>query len=127
MSKKLLVHVYYNLNKKMFSIKMGTKVIAHSDSLVLKNAIFKVSQRGWERVQKTGVRNVHAGVTGELIFNPEEFPEKLPKEKIRYNPFKSSNFLKENGEPIIKADVVLFKNGRCYANFLQPILHKDQL
>ena len=114
MVRNLRVHIYYNLHKHLFSVKIGSKVVAHAESLLLKNATFKVGKKGWERVVKTGVRNVHAGVTGELVFNPQEFPKKMPSEKVSYNPFRSNQFLKENNQPINEASLVYFNNGKCF-------------
>jgi len=93
---------------------MGNKVVAHSESLLLKNATFKVSQKGRERVVKTGVRNVHAGVVGDLVFDPQEFPKEMPSTVVRYNPFRSNQFLKESLEPVENAPLVYFHKGKCF-------------
>ncbi len=108
------VKIYYNLHKKLFSVKMGSTVIAHSESLVLKDAVFQVSQKGRQRVLDTGVRNVHAGVTGELIINPQQLPKKMPKNIVRYNPFRSEHFLDEKDQPVKQADLVYFNKGQCF-------------
>lgn len=71
------VFVYFNLHKKLFSIKAleGSnkgRVIAHSSSVSLKDASCKVSEAGRQRVIKEKRKNVHAGVVGTLLEKPNK-------------------------------------------------------
>lgn len=105
------VFVYFNLIKKMFSIrdiKTGL-VIAHSNDLYLHDAEFKVSEAGRQRVLKTKRKNVHAGVSG-YILNAEIL---LPY-KASYNPYKYSSFVDvDTKNPIYKASIAhLYVNDR---------------
>jgi hypothetical protein len=63
------VQVYFNLHKKVFSIRdMKTRrVIGHSSLVHLENVKFKVSQAGRKRVLDTKRKNVHAFVEGDLL------------------------------------------------------------
>jgi len=100
------VFVYFNLRKKLFSAKAleGSckgKVIAHRRRLSLRNACFKVSEAGRQRVLRERRKNVHAGVVGEwfdgliLVENRTE---------VTYNPYKYETFvLKFNEHPITSA------------------------
>jgi len=61
------VFVYRNIHKNCLSVrnvKTGL-VMAHVDSITLKNVKFKVSAKGRERVLKEKAKNVHAGVEVE--------------------------------------------------------------
>jgi hypothetical protein len=113
------VYVYYNLHKKVFSIKScdTKKVIAHSGSVVLSDAVFKVSKAGRERVLREKQKNVHAGVQGELVvLNNKDFTHKPSKVKeATYNPYLYESFVdKETKKPIDKASTVFLKDKRIY-------------
>lgn len=86
------VFVYFNLHKKTFSVKnLSTGiVVAYLDNVNLKDAIFKVSQKGRERVLQEKRKNVHAGVVG--VFTYEEFNQSLTKQ-AKYNPYKYESFV----------------------------------
>jgi len=64
------VKVYRNLNDKtgnqMYSIQQGGLVVAHANSIELKQVEFKVNMGGYNRYIKTGVRNAHAFAIGYL-------------------------------------------------------------
>lgn len=66
------VFVYFNLHKKVFSVRAMEgenkgRVIAHTTTVELRDAVFKVSQAGRERVLKEKRKNVHAGVQGQWV------------------------------------------------------------
>ena len=97
----LKVFVYFNLRKKCWSVRYKGKVIAHASSVAIDNAEFKVSEKGRQRVLKSGVKNVHAGVAGFLravdFPVPGPFPKATPGPTIKlteisYNPWKSKYF-----------------------------------
>jgi hypothetical protein len=102
------VFVYYNLHKKLWSIKAleGSsrgRVVAHRTHVFLVNAYGKVSQAGRGRVLKEKRKNVHAGIVGEWM--PEgwqaswDFDESLWTE-VTYNPYLYSTFVyKEDEKP----------------------------
>jgi hypothetical protein len=114
------VFVYFNINLSdklktpYFSVKdMSTgRVIGHETSFMVKDAIFKVSQAGNERVNREGKKNVHAGVVGYLV---HEEPRALDT-PVTYNPYKYKSFVKVEGEtPIHSADLVSFKDKKLTA------------
>lgn len=71
------VFVYFNLHKKVFSVKdvKTGRVIAHANTVKLQNAYPKVSEKGRQRVLKEQRKNVHAGIRGELEYYSDEMPE----------------------------------------------------
>lgn len=101
----LKVFVYFNLHKKVFSIKAlegayKGLVIAHSETVLLSEAVTKVSQAGRKRVLAEKAKNVHAGITGSLLLNQEVSTE---GRELTYNPYKYSSFVyKDNKEPATK-------------------------
>lgn len=114
----LKVFVYKNLTKSCFSVRSVEtgKVIAHVASLQLRNARFKVSEAGRKRVLKEGRKNVHAGVEGELLIDPNDF---LPDEKfpvcVFYNPYNSpACFYNNKCLRVDEAEQVLFKDGKVF-------------
>ena len=113
------VFVYFNLHKKLFSIRSEDtkRVIYHTDSVILSDAIFKVSQAGRQRVLKEQRKNVHAGVKGVLFaFDNKEFNYK-PKElkEATYNPYLYKSFVdKETKEPLTQAHTVFLKDKQIF-------------
>lgn len=59
--------VYLNLHTKRWSVRMHGKVVAHADIVALRDVEFRVSEAGRQRVLRDRVKNVHAGVSGELV------------------------------------------------------------
>ena len=85
------VEVYRNLHKKCWSVRQRGKVKLHTDYICLKNAEFKVSQKGRERVLTEQRKNVHAFIKG-FIVDAEEI-NTMPDDSVEwtdvsYNPYK---------------------------------------
>ena len=105
-----LVDVYFNLHKKVFSIKdvKSGLVIGHAPEVALFDCQFKVSEAGRQRVLKEKRKNVHSRIRGHYI------PYKVECINMRdgyYNPYKTETFVdKENGTAIHKADLVVLVN-----------------
>ena len=85
--------VYYNLHKKCYSVRQNGRVVDHADSVVMTDCRFLVQPAGREKVRRTGVKNVHATVTGVIIpvdlegvFYLMATPE--PCDYVSYNPYK---------------------------------------
>ena len=110
------VFVYYNLHKHCWSIKNVKTglVIAHTNTVQLKDVTFKVSEAGRQRVLKEKRKNVHAGVVGELI-NKDFFFVPVNNDSVSYNPYKSSTFFNTNdNSPIYKAEGVIMANRKIW-------------
>ena len=58
------VQVYYNIRRGDDSVRQSGRVIDHGDSIVLSDVRFNVAPAGRDKVRATGVKNVHATVTG---------------------------------------------------------------
>ena len=103
--------VYFNLHKNIFSVKdVKTGLVEgdHRTEVVIKNAVFKVSEAGRQRVLKEGVKNVHAGVKGELGNIPKADMGNLIS--VTYNPKKYDSFVTVDGyRPLQGADMVIMK------------------
>lgn len=92
------VFVYFNLHKQRLSVKalQGEhygRVVAHVDAITLRDAEFRVSQAGRERVLREGRKNVHAGVVGEWQMDALT-PAQPEGEAITYNPHRFATFVK---------------------------------
>lgn len=110
------VKVYRNLHKKCYSLidRATGKVALRQFHVVLRNAVFKVSEAGRQRVLKTGRKNVHAFVCGELAPAPFGFPDLTPREAY-YNPRAVTTFIdKETKTPVEKAAMVLLTPTTIY-------------
>lgn len=101
------VEVYFNLHKKMFSIRdFKTKiVITHLDELNLKNVVFKVNQKGRERVLKEKRKNVHAYLIGDFTLKEENDSSNF--KEAYYNTYKTKEFIdKESSQELRQASFV---------------------
>ena len=105
------VFVYYNLHKKVWSVKAlegenKGRVIRHDATLMLTDCTFKVSQAGRQRVLRERRKNVHAGVVGKLIDATELSSTAV---SVTYNPYLYESFvISESKQPCHKADFVWF-------------------
>lgn len=110
------VEVYFNLHKKLFSVRsLATrKVFAHVDEVSLCDPKFVVRKSGRDRVRREGKKNVHAFVKGTLL-DPRmsEQLDALVKvhtegEPVTYNPYKYETFVYADTEqPIDNADYAI--------------------
>ena len=115
-------NVYYNLHKKCYSVREQGLVADHVDSIVLKDCRFNVAPAGQAKVRRTGVKNVHATVSGIIRFQMEKYFEEYGDfESITYNPFKYDTFVRllwlyedspPKVEPVYGADHVLLLPNR---------------
>lgn len=99
------VEVYWNINKKCFSVRdtKTNKVILHTDKISLENAKFVVRQGGRNRVLREKQKNVHAFVRGYICTN--KFPDGA--RAATYNPYKHDSFVDITTEqPISEASAV---------------------
>ena len=105
------VQVYFNLHKKCFSVKdkKTRLVIAHVNSICLENVVFKVSEKGRQRVLSEKRKNVHAVVEGDITG-----VEGLGEISITYNPYKYKSFIiKGSDKPIANCKhVAMFVNNK---------------
>lgn len=108
------VEVYFNLHKKLFSVrdcKTG-RVFAHSKYVTLRNPKFVVRQAGRNKVLQERKKNVHAFVRGELedLFNTglDDLVECVTQGKaVTYNPYKYASFVyADSQQPIHSAKMV---------------------
>lgn len=126
------VKVYRNITKGCYSIqdKKTRLVIAHAGSVYLKDAIFRVSEAGRQRVLREKRKNVHAFVEGWAV-------DDLPYEdarvrggtfddnyRVRYNPYHNKQFVDTKGRALKRAGVVLLTPKGVFA-YGQQYLAKD--
>ena len=110
------VMVYRNLTKNCWSIKSKVlnRVIAHADELVLSDCVFKVSEKGRQRVINERKKYVHAGVHGNICTIRPNIDEFI---SVRYNPYINDSFVTLFDVKVERADIVCFdKEGRVFAD-----------
>ncbi|AMO44048.1 hypothetical protein BJD46_gp80 [Mycobacterium phage Bactobuster] len=99
--KPIRVFVYLNLHQTRkngqpwYSVQalegdFKGRVIHRSGDVLLAHARGVVREGGRQKVLRTGVKNVHAGMVGELI---SLLPQDFVGQKITYNPRKYSTFV----------------------------------
>ena len=92
----LRVQIYKNLTLGCWSVRHRGIVIEHRDEVWLENCSFVVQPGGRQRCLRSGVRNVHAYVSGIQV-RPQNC---TGGSQIRYNPFRSGSFVDQAGETI---------------------------
>ena len=110
------VQVYYNIRRGDYSVRQAGRVIDHVDSIVLSDVRFNVAPAGRDKVRATGVKNVHATVTGYAVQRNNVSIDNRRDiiDYVAYNPFKYDQFVKitSNGydgfyaDPVHSADYV---------------------
>ena len=104
------VAVYFNLHKKLFSVRsrQGStygRVLWHTDNLILNDVDFKVSKKGRLKVIKDKRKNVHAFCYGTINIKNEKEPVK--ERMISYNPYRYDYFYyKDNLSKVSKLDKI---------------------
>ena len=105
------VSVYWNLQKRMWSIKQRGFVVAHSRSISLKNAFPEVQKAGQIRVVKEKRKNVHAWITGYIAHgNANWFMEsglEYGTYKASYDPYKAPAFFLTRVDTINQFEAIL--------------------
>ena len=110
------VQVYYNIRRGDYSVRQSGRVIDHVDSIVLRDVRFNVAPAGRDKVRATGVKNVHATVSGYAVQRNNVSIDNRRDiiDYVAYNPFKYDQFVKitSNGydgfyaDPVQSADYV---------------------
>lgn len=102
-----MYEIYWNLHRKMFSVRLKGRVIEHAHSINAFDAVFAVRPAGQRRVRETGHKTVHAFVRclGIEVLEPTAPPLIFRKNKVRYDPYVNDTFVC-NDEPIYMADAV---------------------
>lgn len=120
-----LHYIYRNLNNECWSVRaidgrFAGKVVAHADSISLRDAEFRVNQSGRDRVLASGRKNVHAGVVGTLAPSTWIHTRRYLDTQIRYNPYRFGMFTTDAFEPVLRATHVHFGiDGRVHAGGVQ--------
>lgn len=111
--------VYRNLNNKKFSIvaisgQYKGKVVAHTESIVLSDVQFKISEASRKRALRELTRNVHAFAIGKV----ESLTEQTHNPKmicVTYHPFELPYFyLMPSKSPISSTSKLYLHNGKAF-------------
>jgi hypothetical protein len=121
------VYVYFNLHKKVWSVRQDGKIVEHTKYIMLKDARFLVGKAGREKVLREQRKNVHAGVSGYIVERVPNVPDFCTT--VSYNPYKDKTFISYATDmPILWAPHVVMdcKNGRTLVEAVFNH-HKDVL
>ncbi len=109
-------YIYWNLHKDCYSVRYRGKVVAHLKNLTATNVVFKVSQKGRQKVLREQKKNVHAFVVAEKIF-PHATPHDLMgvgsvvAHEVKYNPYKYNSFVDIRERPVYNCGMLwMFSN-----------------
>ena len=105
------IEIYFNLHKKVFSIRNKGKVIEHATAVTVTYPKFIVQPAGRAKVLRDKVKNVHAFVRTNSMWTVEaltyEFCKPfLPKERVKYNPYTAGTFVScDTGDAVDQAEI----------------------
>ena len=113
-------------NSELFSIqakggKLSGKVLDHSVSVRIDNAVFNVRAGGQARARKEKRRNVHAFVEGTLskVLKGEKALLSSEWVEVTYNPFHTDTFIeKTTGRAVVSADIAILQTGSVFCRGL---------
>lgn len=110
----MYVQVYYNLHKHCLSVQNRKGiVVSHTNSILIKDVKFFVSEAGRRRVIKEKRKNVHAKIRGIKI--PLIDISQFNRRKIRYNPYRFKTFVYADDEsPVLEANLVYVEGGNVF-------------
>ena len=113
------VYVYWNLHRKLWSVRQSGLIVDHAGLLSLRDCKFLVGKAGQARVRREGKKNVHAGVSGYLLTDPCSVDRMVwngfydKQVWVMYNPYKHEMFVERTGVcddqhpiPVYRADYV---------------------
>ena len=108
------VYVYYNLHRKIWSVRQSGNRVEHHKNICLRDVRYLVQPAGRKRVLKTGVKTVHAGLSGYMV---DSVPVPVVSFDVTYNPFKYSTFVDvEDREPQEWSEYAYLSCGRDWKN-----------
>src|SRR5262245_12496930 len=89
------VDVYWNLTRRVWSVKQKGKVVGHYPAVTLRAVSWVVQAAGREYCRRKGMRWVHAVARGELISTTACVLNGSDGERVTYNPFVDDTFVVE--------------------------------
>ena len=108
--------VYFNLHKRLFSVRRKGLVVAHARNVKVVDPKFVVQPAGRARVLREKKKNVHAFVRGYVTHTCDD--EKCLGGdnwsglvvNVTYNPYRQGYFyVKETGQQVASADMALLE------------------
>jgi uncharacterized ParB-like nuclease family protein len=84
--------------------KSTGRVDKRGQNFILQDAVFKVSEKGNQRVRDEKRKNVHAGIQGSVYKGKKA--KDLEWEPAKYNPYTHKNFQDSDGKNLISAEFV---------------------
>ena len=116
MTRSLRVFVYRNLHRDCFSVvDLSTgRVAAHARGVLLRDARFVVREAGRQRALREDRRNVHAGVEGTLVIDPDEGWRPRRTTVVSYSPSRGPDFTDARGRPVREAAFAWLKDGKVH-------------
>jgi hypothetical protein len=105
------------------SVKTGAQPVEYAGCLALRDVVFNVREAGRQATLRTGVKNVHAWVTGERM-HAEEVMDTLAMGtslkdprwvEIKYNPRRAATFTDPDGVAVVGAEYVWMTGTKVYA------------
>jgi len=109
------VRVWFNLHRRVWSIKEGSEPVRHADYVRLVGVAFRVSEAARQRVLRERRRSVHAYALG-VAAGPAAGPP-AGAVRISYNPYRGRCFYRPDGGGDVAAaeEVYFLADGTAWA------------
>ena len=94
------IEIYYNLRKKLFSVRRDGKVHTHVPCVLIREPRFVVQEGGRRRVLRERRKNVHAFVTAKSLDHLAMCPAgcfgdtTFGWDRVSYNPYLNDTFVR---------------------------------
>ena len=112
------VHVYRNLHRACWSVRLRGKVIGHVSSVTLQDVTLIIQKAGQTRVRVSRQKNVHAYARGKLEKADVSTPATV---RARYDPRTRDAFQLEDGAPVHACSSATFNpSGQMFVTLRSP-------
>lgn len=100
----LRAKVYWNFHRKCFSVQVNGRVVAHATRVDLWDVRFRVGKAGRARVLREKRKNVHAFITGRVVYAWRYGRGPFEDGTAVYNPYEHETFVdKSTGRALTRA------------------------
>jgi len=119
----MLLLTYCNLQKNCLSTLHASgprygRLFRHADTVLIRNAVFRVQPAGHRKAVEARQRNVHAMIKGDsdLDRDVSGYLSDGKAVRVRYNPFVHGFFFRaDNESPVKRADLVILRGKEMFA------------
>ena len=112
------VKVYWNLTRNCWSVQYKGRILGYSETLLMENVTFKVSEKSRQRVIREKRKNVHAFAVGVIREWNNPKPQELTK-PISYNPYRFGHFYDKDTLDKVESNPLVYLGNKSLVGIQQ--------